>query len=276
MAPDSNQQSKTSISDNILDQWIENQTNNFISNLEKNLTEYNLPNATRLLEPFVNDLSRWYIRQSRDRFATGNKQALQTLWQVLVKFSLATAPIIPFITENLWQNLVVNIDSTKAESIHLENYPDIKPFNEKIANDMTLVQQICEQGNMIRKTQSISTRQPLSKLTISTNQKLDLSEKLLEIIKNELNIKKVEIKKSSENLLVNLDTKITPELKSEGSARDLIRSIQNLRREANLNLKDKIKIFAPDWPSKFEKEILKKTLGQSISKSESLKIEKIN
>lgn len=263
-------------SDNVLDQWIENQANNFISNLEKNLTEYNLPNATRLIEPFINDLSRWYIRQSRDRFATGDKQALQTLWQILVKFSLATAPIIPFITETLWQNLVVNIDITRPESIHLENYPIIEQFNEKLANDMILVQQICEQGNMIRKTQNISTRQPLSKLTISTNQKLDLSEKLIEIVKSEINIKTVEIIKSSDSLSVSLDTNITPELKAEGDSRDLIRSIQSLRKEANLDLKDKIIIFAPNWPSQFEKEILSKTLGQSIKQSDSLKIEKIN
>ncbi len=267
---------ETQNSDNVLDQWIENQTNNFISNLEKNLTEYNLPNATRLIEPFINDLSRWYIRQSRDRFATGDQQALQTLWQVLVKFSLAVAPIIPFITETLWQNLVVNIDSTKSESIHLENYPNVDQFNEKLANDMILVQQICEQGNMIRKTQNISTRQPLSKLTISTNQKLDLSEKLIEIIKNEINVKTIEIVKSSDNLSVLLDTNITPELKAEGESRDLIRSIQSLRKEANLDLKDKIIIFAPNWPSQFEKEILSKTLGQSIKQSDSLKIEKIN
>jgi len=263
-------------SDNVLDQWIKNQANNFILNLEKNLTEYNLPNAARLIEPFINDLSRWYIRQSRDRFAAGDKQALQTLWQVLVKFSLATAPIIPFITETLWQNLIINIDPTKSESIHLENYPIIEQFNEKLANDMILVQQICEQGNMIRKTQNISTRQPLSKLTISTNQKLDLSEKLTEIIKSEINIKTVDVIKSSDNLSVSLDTNITPELKAEGESRDLIRSIQSLRKEANLDLKDKIIIFAPNWPSQFEKEILSKTLGQDIIKAESLKIEKIN
>ena len=263
-------------SDNVLDQWILNQTNNFVINMEKDLNEYNLPNATRLIEPFVNDLSRWYIRQSRDRFAVGDKQALQTLWQVLVKFSLTTAPIIPFITEIFWQNLVVNIDSTKSESIHLEYFPTTLPFDEKIATDMVLVQQICEQGNMIRKTQQISTRQPLSKLIISTNQKIELSEKLIEVIKSEINVKNIEINKSTDNLTVVLDTNITPELKAEGDARDLIRSIQSLRKEANLNLKDKIKIFAPTWPSQFESEILSKTLAQSISQSDSLKIEKIN
>jgi len=262
-------------SDNSLDLWIQNQTNALTNNLSKQLEEYNLPNATRLIEPYVNDLSRWYIRQSRDRFVAGDINALQTLWQVLVQFSLTVAPIIPFITEYFWQKLVVDIDSTKPESIHLEYYPTVKEFDEKIASDMTLVQQICEQGNMIRKTQQISTRQPLSKLTISTNQKIDVNDSLLEIIRTEINVKEIAIVKSAENLLITLDTNLTPELQAEGEARDLIRQIQSLRKEANLDLKDKIKVLAPTWPTKFEAEIKSKTLAESIEKSDQLKIEKI-
>ena len=262
-------------SDNPLDLWIQNQTNSLTQNINKYLEEYNLPNATRLIETYINDLSRWYIRQSRDRFVAGDINALQTLWQVLVQFSLTTAPIIPFITEYFWQKLVVDIDSSKEESIHLANFPDKKEFDEKISSDMLLVQQICEQGNMIRKTQQISTRQPLSKLTISSNQKINLPDSLLEIIKTELNVKEIEIISSKENLTIELDTNITPELKEEGDARDLIRQIQSLRREANLDLKDKIKIFAPQWSQKFEEDIKSKTLAQSIEIADQLKIEKI-
>jgi len=263
-------------SPNILDQWIQNQTNNFIDNLEKNLDKYDLPTATRLIEPFVNDLSRWYIRQSRDRFVNGDINALQTLWQVLVQFSLAVAPIIPFITEYIWQTLVVGIVPQATESIHLSFYPHHDNFDQKLADNMTLVQQICEQGNMIRKTQQISTRQPLAKLTIASNQKINLSDDLLEIIKTEINVKNIEIISSTDNLVVTLDTNITPELKQEGEARDLIRSIQSLRKEANLDLKDKINIFAPSWPENFENEIKSKTLAESIIKSDQLKIEKIS
>ena len=263
-------------STNTLDQWVQNQINDFTNNLSKSLEEYNLPNATRLIEPFVNNLSRWYIRQSRDRFVNGDTNALQTLWQVLVQFSLSTAPIIPFITEYFWQNLVIPFDSKKPESIHLEFYPKNNQVDQKIIDDMNIVQQICEQGNMIRKTNQISTRQPLANLTISTNQKLDLSENLLEIVKNEINIKKIEIIKSKDNLTITLDTNLTPELKSEGEARDLIRQIQSFRKEANLNLKDKIKIFVPSWPKEFETEVLTKTLAVSIEKSDNLKIEKIS
>ncbi len=267
--------SDKNISHSPLDLWIQNQTNALTANISKQLESYNVPNATRLIEPFVNDLSRWYIRQSRDQFVNGDINALQTLWQVLVQFSLTVAPIIPFITEYFWQKLVVDIDSAKPESIHLEYYPKAEQFDDKIAADMTLVQQICEQGNMIRKTQQISTRQPLAKLIISSNQKIDLSDHLLEIIKTEINVKTVDIISSKDNLVVTLDTDITRELKEEGDARDLIRSIQSLRKEANLDLKDKIKVFAPTWPQNFETEIKSKTLAESIEKSDQLKVAKI-
>ena len=269
-------ESTNSESKNPLDKWIQNKTNQLTANISENLEKYNIPEATRLIEPFVNDLSRWYIRQSRDRFVSGDKDALQTLWFVLIQFSLTTSPIIPFITEYFWQNLVVSIDKNKPESIHLEYYPTNKSVDQKIIDDMTLVQQICEQGNMIRKTKTISTRQPLAKLTVSTNQNINLDQDLIDIIKNELNVKNIEIIKSKEALQIVLDTTLTPQLIAEGEARDLIRSIQNLRKEAKLDLQDKIKIYASNWPTNFEADILTKTLAKSIEKSDSLKIEKIS
>ena len=259
-----------------LDIWIKNKVNQLTTNISENLEKYNIPEATRLIEPFINDLSRWYIRQSRDRFVAGNQEALQTLWQVLVQFSLTTSPIIPFITEYFWQNLVVLFDKNKPESVHLEFYPENKPVDLKIISDMEIVMQICEQGNMIRKTNNLSTRQPLTKVTISTNQNLNLGDGLIKIIQNELNLKKVEIVKSKDNLLITLDTNLTPELIAEGESRDLIRSIQSLRKDAKLNLLDKIKIYAPKWPQSFESEILTKTLAISIQKANDLKIEKIS
>ena len=259
-----------------LDIWIQNKANQLTTNISENLEKYNIPEATRLIEPFINDLSRWYIRQSRDRFVAGNKEALQTLWQVLVQFSLTTSPIIPFITEYFWQNLVVPFDKNKSESVHLEFYPKNKSIDLKVISDMELVMQICEQGNMIRKTNNLSTRQPLAKVTISSNQNLNLNDGLIRIIQNELNLKEVEIIKSKETLLVTLDTNLTPELIAEGESRDLIRSIQSLRKDAKLNLLDKIKIYAPKWPQSFESEILAKTLANSIQKANDLKIEKIS
>ncbi|MDD4976663.1 MAG: DUF5915 domain-containing protein, partial [Bacteriovorax sp.] len=103
-----------------------------------------------------------------------------------------------------------------------------------------------------------------------------LDKALSQIIKQELNVKEVDFSNGENELDTTLETKITPELKAEGDARNLIRSIQNLRKESNLELKDKIKIFAPTWPTDFEKEILSKTLAVNIEKSDHLKIEKIS
>lgn len=266
----------TTQSTNILDNWINNRTNQLTIDFEKLLLEYNIPTATRLIQPYIEDLSRWYIRQSRDRFVNGDSNALQTLWQSLVQFAKTTAPLIPFISEYLWQNLVLPFNSEAPESIHLDFYPTAEKPDQELLDNMTLVRQICEQGNMVRKTNQISTRQPLSKATIDNPQKIDLNDNLLDIIKNELNIKSVKMTNLgiSNNLTVTLDTEITPELKAEGDARDLIRQIQSLRKEQQLDLKDKIKVFAPNWPQNFEKDILGKTLAVSIEKSDILKIEK--
>jgi isoleucyl-tRNA synthetase len=260
---------------NILDKWIITRTNQLTSEFADWLEKYNIPNAVRLVAPYIEDLSRWYIRQSRDRFVNGDTEALQTLWQVLVQFTKTTAPLIPFITEEFYQNLVLPFDDNAPESVHLTFYPEVQKQNEKLLQDMAYVREICEQGNMVRKTQNISTRQPLSKAIVATPQPLSLSQDLINIIKNELNVKDVEINKSEDQLVVKLDTDITPELKAEGEMRDLIRQIQSLRKEANLDLKDQIKIFAPVWPENFENEILSKTLGISIEKSDTLRIEKI-
>ncbi|MDD2225346.1 MAG: class I tRNA ligase family protein, partial [Candidatus Shapirobacteria bacterium] len=263
---------KANDSTNILDQWIITRTDQLTQEFAQELDKYIIPNAVKLITPYIEDLSRWYIRQSRDRFVNGDKEALQTLWQVLIQFTKTAAPLIPFITEYFYQNLVLPFDSKALESVHLELYPETKPIDQQLLTSMVYVREICEQGNMIRKTSNLSTRQPLLKATINNSQKIDLSSDLIEIIKNELNIKDVEIILGKNNLTVTLDTNITPELKAEGDTRDLIRQIQSLRKENQLNLKDKIKIFAPTWPVDFEKEILTKTLGVSIEKSENVKI----
>jgi isoleucyl-tRNA synthetase len=259
-------------STNILDQWIITRTDQLTQEFAQELDKYIIPNAVKLITPYIEDLSRWYIRQSRDRFVNGDKEALQTLWQILIQFTKTTAPLIPFITEYFYQNLVLPFDSKALESVHLELYPETKPINQQLLSNMVYVREICEQGNMIRKTNNISTRQPLSKAYIGTNKKINLNQELKDIIKNELNVKEIDISESKLDLSVTLALEITPELKAEGDARDLIRQIQNLRKENQLDLKDKIKIFAPTWPADFEKEILTKTLGVSIEKSENVTI----
>ncbi|MDP4009858.1 MAG: isoleucine--tRNA ligase, partial [Candidatus Shapirobacteria bacterium] len=233
---------------NILDLWIINRTNQLTNEFESCIEKYNIPNAVRLVTPYVEDLSRWYIRQSRDRFVNGDKEALQTLWQVLVQTTKTLAPLMPFITEYLWQNLVLPFDNKAVESVHLDFYPQVEHFDQKLLDEMTLVREICEQGNMIRKTNNISTRQPLAKAIVKITDLSLLTPKLIDIIKNELNIKQVELSKSAKNTEVSLDLNLTPNLIAEGEMRDLIRQIQSLRKENKLDLKDKIKVFSPSWP----------------------------
>ncbi|MGI5840863.1 MAG: isoleucine--tRNA ligase, partial [Patescibacteria group bacterium] len=265
-------------SNNILDKWIINRTNRLTFDFEQALLEYNIPNAVRQVQPFIEDLSRWYIRQSRDRFVNGNKDALQTLWQVLVQFSQTTAPLIPFVTEYFWQNLMLNFSPDSPESIHLSDYPSVKitDIDQGILDSMQLVRSISEQGNMIRKSSGISLRQPLQKASVFTSFPNQLGKDYQEIIKNELNVKEVDIEKQNNELKVELDTKLSPDLIAEGESRDIIRQIQNLRKENHLNIQDKIKVFAPSWPKQFEDDIKKRTLAVSIEKSDNLQIEKVS
>ncbi len=265
-------QKKSITSPHILDRWISAKTNQFTKETSQALEKYNIPQATRLIQPFIEDLSRWYIRQSRQRFVRGDTNALQTLWQSLVQLSQTTAPIIPFITEEFWKNLVIPFDKQAPSSIHLSHYPLSQKINHQLLSQMKLVRQICEQGNMIRKTKQLSIRQPLARATLYYK---PLSGQLTDIIKNELNVKKIVFSTKITKNKVVLDTKITASLKAEGKTRNLIRSIQNLRKKQELDLNDKIKITAPTWPQKFESQILQKTLAIGIQKGSPLKIQKV-
>ena len=137
---------------------------------------------------------------------------------------------------------------------------------------MEIIRSLSQMGHAQRQIANIKIRQPLAKLTLNLNS--PLNENLLSIIAAEVNVKNVEINFVKENPSVILDTKLTPELIDEGEYRDLIRNIQVLRKEQQLKLTDRINIIAPDWPITFEKQILEKTLADSIQKGNSLSINK--
>ena len=139
---------------------------------------------------------------------------------------------------------------------------------------MIILRQIVEMGHAKRKESAIKLRQPLASLKYSSEKQL--SEDLEQILAEELNVKSVEYSKSSKDLSVRLDTNITQELAEEGTARDLIREIQKLRKEVNMTLNDKSKIIASSWPKSFEKLILAGTASVSIEKGEKLEVLKID
>jgi len=258
--------------ENILDKWLDSRLNHTIKLATKYMDKYDTSQATEVIENFVSDLSTWYIRRSRNR-----SDNLLILKNHLLTLSALTAPFIPYMSEDIYQNLSHNNYKTK-DSIHLQNWPIFKQnkINIKLESDMNLIRQVCQIAHSARQVHQIRIRQPLAKLTIKTNLKSP-SHQLIDIIKDETNVKQIDWQqlKTAQIIEVELDTNITPKLKQEGDFRDLCRQIQILRKETNLNPSDKITIQAPDWPKQFEKDLLKKTLAVSIQKSTQLKIDKV-
>lgn len=262
-----------------LDWWVLSRMSGSIKDITKSLEEYNPSNAMGLIEIFVYYLSNWYVRRIRDRVSSENedlddkKRALETLHFVLKEYMKAMAPFVPFITEEIYRNL------TNEVSVHLCDWPRVKIlydkyYKEELEKGMEDVWAISEQGHARRKEANIRLRQPLASLTYAAEERLD--KQLEQILAEELNVKSVEYRKSSsKGTKVDLDTNLTHELQAEGRARDLIREIQQLRKEQNLTLADRTKIIAPNWPKDFEKQILSATASISIEKGETLSIIKV-
>jgi len=259
----------------ILDRWIISRTNGLINEITKGLESYNLNLATKPIQKFIEDLSTWYIRRSRDRLGpTAENQkdkeaCYSTFYQVLVNLCKILAPFTPFLAEEIFKNL------TGKESVHLEDWPKVneKLINEKLEKEMVLVRKICELGHAARKEVKIRVRQPLNKFTIY-NLQFTIKEDLARLIKDELNVKQIKVKTGKGELKVELETKITPELKAEGEARELVREIQELRKQVGCQLDQKIKVLGPNWPQdkKLQDYIKKETLTTELLPGEELKI----
>ncbi len=233
----------------VLDRWILAKLTQVVLSANEKLDQYDILTATRIIEEFVtNDLSTWYIRRSRDRVGISAEQEdqrifLSTMYGVLVTLSKLLAPIAPFISESIFRNL------TDEESVHLEDYPkgDKSLLDEDLIVGMDMVRKLVEMGHAQRKEAEIKLRQPLSVFSYSSEEKL--SEELEKIMAEELNVKSVEYEKSSDdNISGNMNTEITQELQEEGSARELIRQIQQQRKELGLTLSDQVKVVSPNLP----------------------------
>ncbi len=238
----------------IEDRWVLSKLNNLIKKFTEELEEMHPHIATRELKDFwINDLSRRYIQFVRDRLANNDKEAFYVLNEVYSVLLKLLAPIIPFITENIWQELRKK-KIVKEESIHLTNWPKFnkKLIDKKLEEEFELVFEIIEKGLFERDKLKIGLKWPLAKIIVRTSNKI--KEELLQIIKNQLNIKKVEFinVKERKEISVELDTKITPELESEGYAREISRKIQDSRKKANFVKGDKIKLAINVSPEIFK------------------------
>jgi isoleucyl-tRNA synthetase len=189
---------------------------------------------------FVDDLSTWYLRRSRDRFKSDDlldkALALRTTRFVLREFAKIAAPIIPFYTEYLYGR-VKGADG--KESVHLEAWPDLGSADEKVIESMAEVRRIVTMGLEQRAKANIKVRQPLAKLSIRASK---LTEEFLCLIQDEMNVKAVVIDPSIE-MEAFLDAHVTDELRREGIIRDLIRAIQELRKTTGLTVGDKVMLL---------------------------------
>ena len=258
--------------DATMDRWILSRTHSLIKDVTKEFDSYEVVRASRRLMEFVTELSTWYLRQSRDRFKNSETQpqASAVLSYVLVCFAQLFSPVTPFFSELQYQNLVGS-----GNSVHLTDWPtfESKLIDETLETGMTLVQKICEKGHALRKESGIKVRQPLAAVIV-TSTAPKLSADLLEILMQELNVKAVEWKNGSEELEVSLETKLTDELKAEGEARELMRTIQGLRKEAGLTLTDTAIVSIPSWPKAWQTAIEERTNTQ-LQQSEQIQIQKI-
>ncbi|MEK7646239.1 MAG: class I tRNA ligase family protein [Patescibacteria group bacterium] len=248
-------------SSHVLDKWIVSKLDELVGHVTTGLDAYVLLEPTRAIRDFIADLSQWYVRRSRDRFKDGGedaRHALETTHYVLVTLAKVMAPFTPFFAEYLYQEV-----GGDKESVHLEQWPVAGIVDKNLITDMQTVRDLASRGLEARMKSKINVRQPLQ--TLKVRKEISLTPELVELVKDEVNVKEVKTDTSIAQD-VELDITITPSLKEEGDLRELIRKIQDARKEKNLSVNDVAILTlteeARPLAMKYEQEI-KKTTGLS-------------
>jgi len=244
-----------------LDKWLMSRLNQLVLDVDELLANYDPTTAGRKIESFVSDLSNWYVRRSRRRFWKSqndhdNLSAYNCLYQTLVTLSKLLAPFIPFVADEMYQNLVRSVDSKAPESVHLVSFPvaDRDLINASIIEDTELAMKVCSMGRAARSKSAVKVRQPLPRVVVKARSmhEQEALKNLCSQILDELNVKDIEF--TSEEMKegkamsvavegdyqVGVVTEITPELLQEGLAREIVRRIQTMRRAAGLEIADHI------------------------------------
>lgn len=257
-------------SDNILDQWVLSRLNETIISVTKAMDDYRLDRATRPIADLLDDASNWYVRRSRRRFwksedDSDKNQAYATLHYTLLRLCQLLAPFSPFLPDHLWQQLADGADLPK--SVHLSDWPEAGRIDKEILAEMARARNFIAEGLAQRAEAKIKVRQPLQSITVP-----ELAGTYKDIIAEELNLKEVKSGKQ-----VTLDTKLTPELKREGLIREVVRHVQKARKDAGLEVDNRINlqletsdkdlqaVLKDDKLTEFIKhETLVKTLGEPV------------
>jgi len=202
----------------VMDRWLLSKLNSTVKAVDENLAAYKIPETARTLQEFVDEMSNWYVRRCRDRFwAKGMEQdkinAYMTLYTALVTISKAAAPMIPFMTEDIYRNLVCSVDKNAPESVHLCDFPAVEEsfIDEKLESDMEVVLEAVVLGRACRNNANIKNRQPIGKMFIKAE--AELSQFYVDIIKDELNVKKAEL---TEDVSTLTTYSFKPQLKTLG------------------------------------------------------------
>ncbi|MDR0462689.1 MAG: isoleucine--tRNA ligase [Pseudomonadales bacterium] len=248
-----------------LDKWLLSQTAELVENFTDKMEKLDTPGACKHITEYVNLLSTWYLRLSRDRLKT-NQNSREVFGFALYHLTLIIAPIMPFFSEIIYQNL-----TPFRDSVHLEKWPDVKELKQLIDlgmdEEMILLQKITEKTHQVRKDLGIKVRQPLMSLTVTLNKSLLYEADLEEILKQELNVKKVIWEKDGINeIRAQFDTTLTPELEAEGAARELIRTINGERKKQGLDSDDQWEFEVDEIPDGWKAEIEQKTNTRLIVK----------
>ena len=246
------------MTNNVLDRWILAKLQVLVQGVTENMDNYNTVKAGRPIKDFIDELSTWYLRRSRDRFKgideKDKQAALVTLREVLLTLSKVMAPFTPFIAEKIFQEIKMSpparggdAEGVGATSVHLEAWPKAEKVDEGSLAEMTAARKMVELGLALRAEAGVRVRQVLGAVVISTK----LSQELQQIVADELNVKQVLAKQSAGGkwltkeegkLSVSLNVEITDELKKEGLAREIIRAINQMRKEQGLTVNDKVAV----------------------------------
>ena len=202
----------------VMDKWLLSRLNSTVQAVDDNLAAYKIPETARALQEFVDEMSNWYVRRCRDRFwAKGMEQdkinAYMTLYTALVTIAKAAAPMIPFMTEDIYRNLVCSLDASAPESVHLCDFPEVQKehIDKKLEADMEVVLEAVVLGRACRNTANIKNRQPIGKMFVKAD--AALSQFYLDIIKDELNVKEAEL---TEDVSALTTYSFKPQLKTLG------------------------------------------------------------
>lgn len=229
-----------------MDRWILSRLGTLTTETTVAMDAYDVVKASRGIMAFISDLSNWYVRRSRDqmRDGEGKEDSLHLYGTVLVRLAQLAAPFTPFFSEFLYHTLV-----DESASIHHTDLPTelAKYSDTKLEESMTVVREVVEKTLAQRQEASIKVRQPLQSVTVKTAYTKP-TEPVLDVLKAEVNVKEV-VWEAAEETSVQLDTTLTPELTAEGEARELVRSIQNLRKAAGMTLADTATVSVPVLPS---------------------------